>query len=59
MKILDAEWFEDVNRLIIECNYCGCKFDHRADRWIVECPCGQTADLGNLRDKPFANEEED
>lgn len=51
MKIVGACWTAEVNMLKIACG-CGIRFQHRADRWRVECPkCGACASLKVLRER--------
>lgn len=50
MKIVGVRWTKIVNLLLIECS-CGHKFEHRADRWNVECPeCHKNEHLAKLRE---------
>jgi predicted RNA-binding Zn-ribbon protein involved in translation (DUF1610 family) len=49
MRIVDARWDPEVNRLRVLCA-CGYLFEQRADRWRLTCPnCGRRALLGDLR----------
>lgn len=48
MKILDASWTPQINILTIQCD-CGLRLAHRADRWKIQCDCGQVAYLDDLR----------
>lgn len=58
MRIVNARWAKSVNLLQIKCT---CEipdfeFEHRADRWNVQCPnCGAKARLGTLREQYVAN----
>ena len=50
MRIVDARWTQAINMLVIACE-CGRRYEHRADRWVVRCPCGRTARIEQLRDR--------
>jgi Zn finger protein HypA/HybF involved in hydrogenase expression len=51
MDIIDVRWDFKVNMLKIKC-YCGEEYEHRADRWKMQCPkCGKRADLFQAREE--------
>lgn len=51
MRIVDAVWDTQVNKLQIDCA-CGSTFFVRADRWRVVCPgCGAVGGLSSLRNE--------
>lgn len=55
MRIINAKWRPDVNRLIVSCS-CRKIFAHRADRWWAHCPtCGCKENLRVLRER-YCNE---
>lgn len=55
MRITGARWTSNVNILAITC-CCGREFEHKANRWNVECPlCRRIENLAEVR----ANEEND
>lgn len=50
MKIIDAQWYADVNRYEIMCN-CGTVFWARVDRWTPICPnCKRVGNLAQMRE---------
>lgn len=49
MKLLEARWFPDCNRLYIRCD-CSKMLLHRADRKRVRCDrCGKEEKLEDIR----------
>ena len=58
MEILDARWTPTVNMYKIRCGL-GHEFEHRADRWRVECPvCGLRDHMHRLRSRYIGDYDE-
>ncbi len=56
MIIIDADWTPRYNLLTIACS-CGCRFQHRADRWKVTCPdCKRSENLAAIRERIIKEE---
>jgi hypothetical protein len=50
-RIMDVRWTNKVNMLIIKC-YCGEMYEHRADRWVMQCPhCRKKFNLFQAREE--------
>lgn len=57
MRIIDAKWTPHMNYLWVECQ-CGLRIVHRADRWQVRCPAGHRENLGVIRERYVAEQQE-
>lgn len=50
MKIINAVWTSQRNKLLIQCDVCGHEFFHPADRWSVACVrCRKNEHLSDIR----------